>query len=253
MFPLSAEKLPLLEIADKWSREIVPRASLKELLSLLEAAWWKGEIKGNSALDRLQFLQKMFESRRQPYMQSVVFVSPRNAGQPTEIHLADGGVVVRPEIFVPDKADDWTENSCTGAFEALAGLPSQEYFPLLSYSISFIDLTPEEFFGWAVKRGFDVPKFWKRNAEIGMRDTTWHDGRTSSPRIPAGPKFGGRGTKKRAIQLAFKTRFPNGDIPPGMTSGERNDLIWEDLKMLGLRSLPDKRTIQRALKDPFDN
>jgi hypothetical protein len=79
-------------------------------------------------------------------MQSVVFVSPNDAGPLTEIPLPDGEIVVRPKIFVPGETDDWSEDSCNDAFEALAGLPSQEYFPLLSYSICFIDLTREEFF-----------------------------------------------------------------------------------------------------------
>jgi hypothetical protein len=63
MWPLSAEKLPFLEIARFWSREIIPRASYKELMALLEEAWWQGELKGNYVPDRLQFLKKMFESR----------------------------------------------------------------------------------------------------------------------------------------------------------------------------------------------
>jgi hypothetical protein len=163
MFPLSAERLPFLEIADFWSREIIPRASHKELLALLESAWWQGELKGNSALNRLQLLRKMFDARREPDMQSVVFVTPNDAGPPIENPLAGGGVVVdvRPRISVSAETDFWTENSCNDAFETLAGLPSQQYFPLLSYSICYIDLTYEEFFSWARTRRFNLPEFWK--------------------------------------------------------------------------------------------
>jgi hypothetical protein len=171
MFPLSAEKLPFLEIADFWSREIEPHASQTELLAQLESAWWLGEITGNSVLTRLQFLKKMFESRREPYMQSVVFASPNDAGPPTEIPLPDGGVVVRPKIFVPDETDDWTEDSCNDAFEALAGLPSQKYFPMLSYNICFIDLTHEEFFSWVRNKVFNLPEFWKPRVVKGEQTT----------------------------------------------------------------------------------
>jgi hypothetical protein len=171
MFPLSADKLSFLKIADYWSRE--SRASQNELLAQLEAAWWLGEITGNSALNRLQFLKKMFESRREPYMQSVVFASPDDAGPPSEIPLPNGEIIIRPKIFVPAETDGWTDNSCRDAFEALAELPSQQYFPLLSFSICFIDLTHQEFFGWARTRGFDLPGFWKGgsidDAEIGWR------------------------------------------------------------------------------------
>src|SRR6476660_2591785 len=111
MFPLSAEKLSLLEIAEFWSREIKPAASKKELLARLEAAWWLGEITGNSAITRLQFLKKMFESRQEPHLQSVVFVTPNDAGPATETSLEGGEVVVdlRPRISVPGHANNWTE------------------------------------------------------------------------------------------------------------------------------------------------
>jgi hypothetical protein len=174
MFPLSADRFSFLKIADYWSREIRPRASRDELLARLESAWWRGELRGNSWDSRLQLLAKMFEKRGEPELQSVAFVSPNDAGPPTEIPLPDGGVaVVRRIIYVPDATEDWTEASCRDAFEALASLPSQEYFPLFSYSICFIDLTYEEFFGWATTEGFDLPQFWRANsfddAQIGPK------------------------------------------------------------------------------------
>jgi hypothetical protein len=91
MFPLSADKLPLLEIADFWSREIKPRALQQELLALLEAAWWLGEITGDSDTC-LQFLSKMLRLRTQPFLQSVVFITPDDGGPPIETALASGGV-----------------------------------------------------------------------------------------------------------------------------------------------------------------
>jgi hypothetical protein len=219
MFPRSAEKLPLLEIADFWSREIIPRASHKELLALLESAWWQGELTGNSALDRLQFLKKMFKSRREPYMQSVVFASPNDAGQPTEIPLPDGRAVVRPRISVPDEADDWTEDSCTDAFETLASLPSQEYFPLLSYSICFIDLTPEEFFGWIRTRGYDVPTFWKM--------TERPHGREAAPKREGSGKEERKQTTRRPLksdlEAVYKQRIDTylGKKPPTRIDDEK--------------------------------
>jgi hypothetical protein len=187
MFPLSAEKLRLFEIADFWSRDIKPSASKKELLAKLEAAWWLGEITGNSARTRLQFLKQIFKSRREPYMQSVVFVSPDDDGPTISPPLVSGEVIVdlTPRITVPFDGDDWTESSCAAAFQKLATLPSCEYFPELGLGLYFIELTPEEFFGWVIKRGFDVPGFWKRTIEIGVTETTRRD-------FASGANFGGR-------------------------------------------------------------
>ena len=143
---------------------------------------------------------------------------------------------------MPRESEEWNDDSCSEAFEALASLPSQEYFRLFSISIDFIDFTPEEFFGWITKRRFDKPKFWRRDTDFEVADENRRDGGT--------PNFhSGRGTKKRAIQTAFKSCFPSGVIPPGMTSETRNDLIFDELKKMGLRSLPNKRTIERAIDD----
>jgi hypothetical protein len=236
MFPVSAEKLPLLEIADFWSREIP--ASKKELLARLEAAWWLGEITGNSAITRLQFLKNMYRSRHEHDMQSIVFVTQSDAGPPTDTPLADGGVIVdiRPRITVPGETDYWTDNSCNDSFAELAHLPSQQYLPHLSYGICFIDLTHEEFFGWVQTRGYETPKFWKQGNE------------KYAPRIsPQQSEIGLTGTGKvgKVIQNIFHKRFAKG-LPIGMSSAERNEIVQEEAsKILGRK--PHIRTIQRAI------
>jgi hypothetical protein len=248
MFPLSAEKLPLLEIADFWSREIKPPASHKELLALLESAWWQGQLKGNSALNRLQFLKKMFESRHEPHMHSVVFVTPNDAGPTTETWLAEGGVVVdvRPRIRVPGETDDWTESSCSGAFETLASSPSHEHFPELSMGLCFIDLTFEEFFGWVQTRGFETPKFWKQGNE---KDAPRIMEKAIAVKriIPQQSENGLTGTGKvgKVIQNIFHKRFAKG-LPIGMSSAERNEIVQDEAaKILGFK--PHIRTIQRTI------
>jgi hypothetical protein len=142
--------------------------------------------------------------------------------------------------------DGWTEDSCQAAFKTLATLPSYEHFPELSLGLPFIELTVEEFFGWIEKRGFDPPRFWKRIATVDVAQAS-----QSSINLQAAPTFpsSGKGAKKRAVQWAFKSLFSNGIIPPGMTSQERNDRILAKLKDQGHKSLPDKRTIERAIKD----
>ena len=210
MLPVSADKLSFLKIADYWS--LVSPCSQDKLLAGLEAAWWMGEITGNSARSRLQFLRIMYQSRHD--LQSVVFVTPNDAGPPTETPLPDGGFLVdlTPRIPVPAETEDWTESSCNAAFEELARLPSQQYFPLLSYSICFIELTPEEFFGWVSTRGFEVPKFWKRTAKASQ---TSPQGEGPSNNSPSSPK-----PQRRLAEANIEHEFkswregqPDGYIP----------------------------------------
>jgi hypothetical protein len=248
MIPLSADKLSFLEIADHWSRE--SPASRDKLLAQLEAAWWQGQIAGNSARTRLQFLRIMYQSRHD--LQSVVFVTPNDAGPPIETALAGGGFLVdlSPRINVPTEPDGWTEDSCNDAFEKLAHLPSQQYFPRLSHSICFIELTPEEFFGWVIKNGGAAPQFWKRTAETGVTQISPLGSDTPNGfHFPSAGTLSGRSTKTRAIRDAFKALFPNGEIPAGMTSATRNELIFDWFKRNNITPSPHVRTIQRVIKD----
>jgi hypothetical protein len=211
MFPISADKLSFLKIADYWSRE--SRASQDELLAELEAAWWRGQIAGNSARTRLEVLRSMYDSRHD--LQSVVFVTPNDPGPQTETPLPGGGFVVdlAPRISVPNETDDWTENSCNDAFEELAQLPSQQYFRLFSYSICYIELTPEEFFGWIRSGGFDVPTFWKTIEPLSAREIA----RKEEQKPAAKPSL------KRELKAAYKERIETyrGKEPPSRTDDEQ--------------------------------
>jgi hypothetical protein len=153
-------------------------------------------------------------------MRSVVFVSPTDARQPTEIHLPDGGVIVRQEIFVPDEADTWTEYSCNDAFETLARLPSIEYFPYYSISIHFIDLTALEFFGWIRTRGFTtIPTFWRMSETLNRGD--------AAPRLGGDHKEERKGTARGPlrsdVEAAYEERVKTylGKKPPSRIDDEK--------------------------------
>ena len=122
MFPLSEDQLSFWKIADFWSREIQPSASQGELADRLEAAWWRGEITGISAVSRLQLLKRWFEARQRSPSDDIVFVTSNDGGPPQETPQADGSVDIidtRPRISVPDETENWTKESCAAAFKAL--------------------------------------------------------------------------------------------------------------------------------------
>lgn len=247
MFPLSAKKLALYEIADFWSREIYPPASKKELLALLESAWWLGEITGNSAGARLRYLGKIFDYRMQSGPQPIVFTTSSNEGLERYLHFANGEVVVdiRPRISVPPNRQRWSEDSCRAAFAILAKMPSSEYFPELSFGLHYIELSEDEFSGWIDKRGFVPPKFWKRTAAVQVTQEP-----DVSINLQATSTFPptGRGSKTRAIQRAYAYLRSSGKIHAGTPSKQRNDFILNKLKSDGYNPLPHERTIGRAIK-----
>jgi len=191
----------------------------------------------------------MFNSRELPAWEAVVFTTRYDDGSRTICPLASGEVVVdiRPRIDVPGDTASWTEVSCHAAFETLAGLPSYENFPELSLGLPFIELTGDEFFGWIEKRGFDPPRFWKTTATVDVAQAS----SDNSIDLQAAPTFPstGTGAKKRAVQRAYRLLLSNSMIHDGTTSQERNDLIWAKLRTEGHKTLPDKRTIERAIKD----
>jgi hypothetical protein len=88
MFPIPKGKLSFREIADFWSREIQPPASRKELLALLEEAWWLGEIVGDAGFSRPELLKNMFKSKR--LFPDIVFVTKDDAGPPIALSNLTG-------------------------------------------------------------------------------------------------------------------------------------------------------------------
>jgi hypothetical protein len=206
MFPLSADKLSFREIAKFWSREIQPHASRDELVDEMEAAWWRGELVAASEMTRLQLLRSMFAHRASTSLEGIVFVTPNDPEQPVVTELANGEVMVdtSPRVSVPSlETDQWTEESCAGAFETLSKSPSREHFPAL-LSLHCIELTREEFFRWVDRRGFHAPTFWKSQ----LRQT---------PKPTSKPPF------REDLEAAYKQRIKefHGKIPPTRTEDEQ--------------------------------
>jgi hypothetical protein len=163
MFPITKAALPFLEISDYWSREIHPPAPPKELLHVLEAAWWLGELRGNSFHSPLQLLKKMFVSMRDQNDLGIIFIVGDHEGPPP-IELPDGCVKVdvRQRIPVPsDDPDNWNETTCGAAFGALAEACSRHALPHLECGLPWIELSYEEFTDWLAKRGYAKPTFWR--------------------------------------------------------------------------------------------
>lgn len=97
MFPISDDTLTFREIANYWSGEIKPSVSSTDLLRLLESAWWRGEIVGETALTRLKLLRFVFESPEN--FDVVVLVGEEPGPSETEqMRNGDVSVDLRPRI-----------------------------------------------------------------------------------------------------------------------------------------------------------
>lgn len=165
MFPIGKPKLSLREIANYWAREIQPPASQNELLRELEAAWWLGEIRGDSLKSRLDLLKHMFEAMHDRDDAGVVFFV-EGAGEPPAKweQFSDGSIVLfyRPCISLPSKdISTWDESNCEDAFQSLAQTSSTESYPEMTPGLAWIELTFEEFTTWLASHGYVKPKFWK--------------------------------------------------------------------------------------------
>jgi len=183
MFPINKRTLPILEIADYWAREIDPPASLRELLGLLEGAWWRGEILGDSQLTRLEFLKRIFKSMRDRSDAGVVFITGEDDEKSSIVELPNGSVKVDVRYRIPLPSSDtntWDETACNEAFMALAQASSIESYPEITPGLAFIELSYTEFTEWLAERGFREPKFWRPRSVLkkGRRgrpaEYDWH-------------------------------------------------------------------------------
>lgn len=235
MFPITEASLPLLQISDYWSRVIDPPASQKELLALLEGAWWLGEINGDSVRSRLELLKRMFTSLRDRADLGIVFTG----SEPPDVQLRDlpdGSLIltVRHQIPLPsDDPDSWTEASCAEAFRALAQTPSNESYPEITPGLAFIKLTHDEFVSWLQQRGYDKPNFWKP-APAASRLGGKNAGRPSEYNWP--------GVSERLQVYAVK----NG---PALSLRELLEKCADFASELHPRkSVPDDSTIRKAIR-----
>jgi hypothetical protein len=165
MFPIFGEKLSVYEICDRWSQESTE--SWDDILTFLEGAWWRGEIRWESGATRLELLKHMFNWARDHGPARIVFVTREDATLKGD-EQPDGGLIFnvddlqRPRIIVPSHdPDTWSEASCASAFEALAEKPSKKYYPERSPGFLAMKLAYTAFVQLLTALGTDLPKFWK--------------------------------------------------------------------------------------------
>jgi hypothetical protein len=241
MFPISADKLTIEKIADYWSRDIQPSASWKELVTFLEAAWWRGEIKGQSVITRLALLKSMFNHDDAA---GIVFFTEEDTPPLPYIELPDGELKVdlRPKIIVPSTDPDmWRRVACDKAFQALAKLPSFDHYPNRTIQFLMMELTRDEFQRLLTALGIDLPEFWRspidnraslnRASDAEIKKTiqyvynSAHDNFKKPPNIKelATPVLehlrakGYTSSKLRIQTLGGEPQFKNCRRPPGKT------------------------------------
>jgi hypothetical protein len=230
MWPIGESKLSLGEIAKYWAREIQPPASRNELLQLLEAAWWLGQIRGDSVKSRLDFLKHMFKAMHDRDDAGVVFFV-EDAPEPKMEQLSDGSIVVhyRHPISLPSKdISAWDESNCEDAFQSLAQTTSTESYPEMTPGLAFIELTFEEFTGWLLARGYAKTKFWKPLPATSQLKTAKRGGPIERA--------------QRAIEALFPGGVPDQALLPNKTLCGQVD---EWLKKSGLPKVSED-TIHRA-------
>jgi hypothetical protein len=164
MLPVSKPELSFAEISEYWGAEL--NLSQDKIEALLEEAWWLGEISGNpTPPTRLELLRSLVKRMRDRDSPQLLFITPDSKPPAKTVEQPDGSLLInlRPCVPVPsDQIETWSDAACIQAFQAMAQIPSSEYY--LEYLPGFEarKLTSNEFFKWIVKRGFELPKFWKQ-------------------------------------------------------------------------------------------
>jgi len=230
MFPIGKSKLSLREIANYWAREIQPPASRNELLQKLEAAWWLGQIRGDSVKSRLDLLKHMLAMYDGDDARIVFLVE--NFDEPQPKQLPDGSVPVDVphRIYLPSRdKNTWDESNCEDAFQSLAQTSSTESYPEMTPGLAWIELTFEEFTNWLLAEGYAKTKFWKPLPATNQLKRAKRGG----PSIERA---------QRAIEMLFPDGVPDQALLPNKTLCGR---VGEWLKTSGLSKISND-TILRA-------
>jgi hypothetical protein len=203
-----------VEIITEWgAREIQPSRSRDELLDLLEAAWWRGELKTGTSFTPLALLKSMFRSAREGDLTGVIFVTKDDATVPLE--LADGSQLfdvndLKPEILVPSNdPETWTEASCAPAFEALAQKPSRDHYSDRTIQFLMMEVYRDQFVRLLKAHGVRLPKFWRpaisKPLQLKEQTYTSKDGKAFLKETPpAGSYVRNRGPKPIKFERAKK-------------------------------------------------
>jgi hypothetical protein len=163
MFPISKPELSFAEISEYWAPELGWSRDMVQ--TLLESAWWLGEISSDAGTTRLELLKRLFKWMRNCEFSAIVFVTPGSASPPETIELPERHLAIdpRPRVIVPSHdVDTWSEASCVHAFQILAEKPSLEYYPEWSPGFHAMRLNSDGFFRLIAVRGLRYPTFWKR-------------------------------------------------------------------------------------------
>jgi hypothetical protein len=198
------DRLSIADITDHW-----PPTSREELLDVLEAAWWRGELRTKGPLTPLAVLKSVYGSAREGDLTTLVFVTKEDAIRPKGIELPDGSLQLddndlKPRIVIPSyDPESWTEASCAPAFQALAQQPSRKYYPDRTIQFLMMEIDRHQFVRLLAKHGLDLPKFWSPPiSEPRELEKEANVSRASDPSSPMGLEVRRRGRKPIKFELA---------------------------------------------------
>jgi hypothetical protein len=242
------DRLSIADITDYWSREIQPFTLPEQLVDVLEAAWWRREVKTDGPLTPLALLKSMFKSAHEGYLTSLVFVTKDDA---EGVELPGGGLLVdpsRPTIPVPsDAPETWSEASCDPAFNALAKLPSRKHYRDRTIQFLMMEIHHEQFVNFLRAYSLDVPKFWRASIqgslELQEKGPSSRDGRSSNKQ-EAQPSPTVRRPGRKPIKFNQTKQEMMRDIQEGRLSMAFLKAMLE--KELAQRYRVSRDTVRRA-------
>jgi hypothetical protein len=192
MFPVPEKPdLSIDVIADYWSRTGSP-AKERELEETMIRAWWGGKLEGPKETKRLEALKVLYELGGNG---EVVFLVSGTQSLPEIVERAGGAEVdLSVRLSLPGASpDNWTEDNCAEAFEALSigwteGMSEELTVALLSMSVSRLD-----FMDWIAQSGFSKLKFWRdKTLEVAAPKMSVSQVREFVENYVAGEKGAGR-------------------------------------------------------------
>jgi hypothetical protein len=244
MYPLVDASLPLLELAEHWSRSFPERPPANELTDRLLQAVWSGELlvsgEDGSAIGRDRLLQMVKQADQSALPHPGILIGDDLGALPPEVRILPAGgaeISLARRLRLPTDPSRWTSEIVADACAVLVSCRMSDFSPLIHPRFVSLRVTRDGFAAFCTGRGYELPGFWFARCSAGA-------GKPKS--------YGGRPSVMRQIEAEMRRRAAGGNLAPRLREEAAMLHDWAKKAIDPSQQIPTSRAIENALRAAYN-